>query len=561
MKKLLLLLLFFTPLFADDPDLTAEGILDIDYTQEEIETLVRDGAGNPDTDLISLSAILDSLRSREQQQEELHARLQAAGDDIQRAAIRRELEETIKVVNDLRGQFHRVALSTDVNVFEPQEEQPFDWQQELVKFARPMLAVLENLTAETRELAELQERLELQTRRRDTAQRAINNLDRLLEGEMEEELRRRLTQTREVWRGRLREAENQITADQNSLDQLMAGREDPVGRARGAATNFIRTTGRNLTIGILAFLAVYLGMRGIYKVVRKLKPAKKKGRSFSTRLFTLVWTLLGVVFGLGAMLAVFNIMGDLFLLSVTIVFLVGTAWAATKTLPQFVEQFRMMLNMGAVKEDERIFFDGIPWRVESISFRTQLVNPLLDGGEMILPTRMLVGLHSRPQGKREEWFPSREKDWVLLSDGTYGRVSYQTPTGVQVVLPGGSQRLIPAVDYVNLAPQVLSTGFRRAVDFGIDYRHQAEAVTVIPEAMQTHLQTVLNEKLGKTVQHVRVDLREASDSALTYGILVDCGPDAGQHWLMIPRWVQTALVDLCNQKGWTIPFPQLQIHQ
>jgi hypothetical protein len=79
--------------------------------------------------------------------------------------------------------------------------------------------------------------------------------------------------------------------------------------------------------------------------------------------------------------------------------------------------------------------------------------------------------------------------------------------------------------------------------------------------MQTHLQAVLEKRLGKALQHVQVDLREASDSALTYGILVDCGPDAGQHWLMIPRWVQTALVDLCNQKGWTIPFPQLQIHQ
>ncbi len=548
MMKFLLLFLFGLPLFAQD----AAGA----------DPLPPEVPGNAvRNDLVSLSGLLESLQARELQQDQLHARLQAAGDDIQRAAIRRELEATIAEVEDLRREFRRVALSTDISVFDTQQEEPFDWQQELVKFARPMLAVLENLTAESRELAELNEDLEIQTRRRDTARRALENLDRLLLGEMEESLRQRLSSTREMWQGRLRDAENRITSVQNTLDQRMAEREDPVGRARGAATNFIRTTGRNLTFGILAFVAVYMGMNLAYKLVRKFRPAPKKGRSFSTRLFTLIWTLLGVVFGLGAMLAVFNLTGDLFLLSVTIVFLVGAGWAATKTLPQFIELFRMMLNMGAVKEDERLFFDGIPWQVESIGFKTHLINPLLDGGDITLPTRMFVGLHSRPQGKKEEWFPSRDKDWVLLEDGTYGRVTYQTPTGVQLTLPGGSQKVIPTEDYIKLAPRVLSTGFRHEIDFGIDYRHQADAVSMIPQAMQAHLQTVLEEQLGKALQHVQVDLREAADSALTYGIIVDCGPDAGQHWFMIPRRVQTALVDLCNQNGWTIPFPQLHIHQ
>lgn len=438
-------------------------------------------------DLVSLSALQDSLRARERQQEELRARMRAADDELQRAEIRRELEDATERVNELRRQFRRIALSTDVGVFETQEEQEFDWQQEAIKFVRPILAMLENLTAETREIAELQDRLDLQTRKRDTARRAVDNLDRLLEDDMDEDLRQRLTTEREVWKGHLRDAENQITAAQNSLDQIMAEREDPVGRARGAASNFIRTTGRNLTYGILSFLVVYLGMRGIYKAIRYLKPAKKKGRSFSTRLFTLIWTLMGVIFGIGAMLTVFNVTGDLFLLSLTIVFLVGTAWAAMKTLPQFVELFRMMLNMGAVKEDQRLVLDGIPWKVESISFATHLVNPLLDGGEMTLPTRMIVGMYSRLPGTHEEWFPSKEKDWVVLSDGTYGRVAHQTPSVVEVVELGGSQKMIPTSEYFKHSPTVLSKGFRREVVFGLDYSLREKAVREIPGKMNAHL--------------------------------------------------------------------------
>ena len=567
MMKFLLLLLFGLPLFAQDlpaPDAAGEDALRIDYTDESLEEVNAEAPRTPEAlsaDLVSLTAIFDSLQAREQEQARLHLRLQQAEDEIQRADAMAALQNVIADVRELRAQFQAIALSTDISLFESEEPTPFDWQDEVAQLVQPLIAELKAATAESRELEQLNAQLDLQTRRRDTARRALGNLDRILEADPEPALADRLTELRKTWRARLRDAENQITALQSQLDQRHAERESVLDRTRGAATTFVRTRGRNLTLGILAFVAVYLAMGRSYLLIRKIKPVKKKGRTFSTRLFTLIWTLLGVVFGVGAMLGVFNAVGDWFLLSLTIVFLIGIGWAGMKTLPQFVEQFRMMLNMGAVKEDERLFFDGIPWQVDAISFRTHLVNPLLDGGEMTLPTRMLVGLHSRPQGKKEEWFPSRDKDWVLLEDGTYGRVTYQTPTGVQLTLPGGSQKVIPTEDYIKLAPRVLSTGFRHEIDFGIDYRHQADAVSVIPQAMQAHLQTVLEEQLGKALQHVQVDLREAADSALTYGIIVDCGPDAGQHWFIIPRRVQTALVDLCNQNGWTIPFPQLHIHQ
>ena len=552
MKILLLLLLALTLHAQERPDPVDTPALSAPGRPRSDETL--------NADLVSLTALFDSLQAREREQARLHLRLQQAEDEIQRADAMAELQNTVNEVRELRAQFQAIALSTDISLFETDEPAPFNWQDEVAQLVQPLIAELKAATGESRELEQLSSQLQLHTRRRDTAQRALNHLDRLLQAEPEPALAQRLSELRKTWHARFRDSENQITALQSQLDQRQAQRDSVLDRTRGAATTFVRTRGRNLTLGALAFLAVYLGMARSYLLIRKIRPVQKKGRTFSTRLFTLVWTLLGVILGVGAMMGVFNAVGDWFLLSLTIVFLIGIGWAGMKTLPQFLEQFRMMLNMGAVKEDERLFFDGIPWRVESISFRTQLVNPLLDGGSMTLPTRMLVGLHSRPPGKKEEWFPSREKDWILLEDGTYGRVSYQTPTGVQITLPGGSQKVIPTPDYLKLAPKVLSTGFRHQINFGIDYRHQAEAVHAIPQIMQAHLQTVLEAELGEVLQHVRVDLCEAGDSALIYCIIIDCGPHAGDRWQILPRRVQTALVDLCNQQGWTIPFPQLQIH-
>ncbi|MEX2607168.1 MAG: hypothetical protein WD708_07450 [Kiritimatiellia bacterium] len=516
--------------------------------------------GDLESDLDSLAALFESLRAREKEQDALHERLQAAGDDIQRDAIRKELGETIEAVESLRQQFQRIALASDVSMFEKTVEEAFDWQQELVQFIRPVLNELKNMTAESREVAELQSSKEELTRRRTAAKSAMNNIDRLLEAVPEPELAGRLARMRETWQSRHRETVNQLTAVNNQLAQREAAREDVFDRTRGAASNFVQTRGRNLFLGVLAFLAVFLGMRYFYKLIRKFKPVSKRGRSLYTRLFTLIWTVMGVIFAMGATLMVFNAVGDLFLLSLTLVFLLGLCWAGMKTLPQFVEQFRMMLNMGAIKEDERLWFDGIPWKVDAISFSTQLINPLLDGGLLVIPTRMLVGLHSRPPGNKENWFPTRDTDWVLLNDGAYGRISHQTPSTVEVVQPGGSKMVIPTPRYMELSPINLSTGFRREVVFGLDYALQSIAATEIPDKMTSHLKPLLEEKLGGCLQHLRVDLKEAADSSIDFVVMVDCGPDAGQHWVMIPRWVQTALVDLCNHEGWSIPFPQLQVH-
>jgi hypothetical protein len=568
MKKLLFLFCFSVTwmICAEDP-VPASEILehDVEVVAPNVATTVPtpahiQGNGDLESDLESLSALFESLRAREKEQDALHLRLQAAGDDIQRASIREALDETKEYVESLRKQFQDIALASDVSMFEKTVEESFDWQQELVQFIRPVLNELKNMTADSREVAEMQSQKDELTRRRTAAKSSMNNLDRLLKADPEPELADRLSQMRDSWQFQHRETVNQLTAVNNQLAQRENEREDVFDRTRSAASNFVQTRGRNLLFGVLAFLAVFLSMRYAYKLIRKIKPVSKRGRTLYTRLFNLIWTVMGVIFAMGATLMVFNAVGDLFLLSLTLVFLVGLCWAGMKTLPQFVEQFRMMLNMGAIKEDERLWFDGIPWKVDAISFTTQLINPLLDGGSLIIPTRMLVGLHSRPLGKKEEWFPTRDKDWVLLTDGTYGRISYQTPSTVQVVKPGGSQMVIPTPQYVELSPVNLSTGFRREVVFGLDYALQSIAVTEIPDKMTAHLKAMLEEKLGKGLQHLRVDLKEAADSSIDFVVMVDCGPDVGQHWVMIPRWVQTALVDLCNREGWSIPFPQLQVH-
>ena len=93
--------------------------------------------------------------------------------------------------------------------------------------------------------------------------------------------------------------------------------------------------------------------------------------------------------------------GDWVLMGFSLVVLAGLALAARTGLPRFYEQGRLLLNLGDVREGERVIYRGLPWNVETLSFYTTLVNPALTGGEVRLPLIQLPGMNSRPADRSE----------------------------------------------------------------------------------------------------------------------------------------------------------------
>ena len=166
------------------------------------------------------------------------------------------------------------------------------------------------------------------------------------------------------------------------------------------------------------------------------------------------------------------------------------------TLQVIYEQLTLILNLGAVRENEIIIFDGVPWRVKSLGFIAELVNPALDGGGIELPIRELVGHHSRGRGGKEPLFPTEKGNWVLMGDATHAKVISQTPFFVEVLYLGGSRVSIPTADFLSLHPENLSRNYRVNVPFGIDYQHQSDCTGPIPIAMQQVLEEGLSRELG-----------------------------------------------------------------
>jgi small-conductance mechanosensitive channel len=272
-------------------------------------------------------------------------------------------------------------------------------------------------------------------------------------------------------------------------------------------------------------------------------------------LFTVVMAIIVALGGL-------YIMGDWMLLGLSLVVLTGIVWAGKQSVAVFFEQVKLMLNLGSTREGERIIYNGIPWTVDTIQLYCDLVNPQLKGGHLRLPLRDVVALVSREADPDEYLFPCNEGEWIILSDGIFGKVIQQTPEWVQLVLLGGSRMNYATSEFIGLTPRNLSTGFRLQVLFGVDYQHQKDSTEEIPNKMRLSVEKGLLEtvKEGELV-HLRVELAEAAASSLNYAIIADFSGKAAPQYNMLERAIQRMCVEACNSHGWTIPFTQVTVHQ
>jgi hypothetical protein len=102
------------------------------------------------------------------------------------------------------------------------------------------------------------------------------------------------------------------------------------------------------------------------------------------------------------------------LLGLVVLFVLVLGFAAKNAVPDYMDEIRLMLNLGLVRENERLVFNGVLWLVENLTFFTILRNPALRGGMIRMPITQLLGMLSRPATEDEPCFPSEEGDWVLL---------------------------------------------------------------------------------------------------------------------------------------------------
>lgn len=103
-------------------------------------------------------------------------------------------------------------------------------------------------------------------------------------------------------------------------------------------------------------------------------------------------------------------------------------------------------------------------------------------------------------------------------------------------------------------------GFVEVVTLGIDYAHQAICMDQVAPRLQQAVEARLHADYGDQLVSVLAAFNEAATSSLNYVIGATMRPGAAEDYYAILRTIQQTCVQVCNTRGWRIPFPQLVIH-
>ncbi len=515
-----------------------------------------------DVAILTMKTLLESIDDLKQQVTQKEEELELLKTEDQKARVLKELAEVNARIQILARDFEQIATGVNLEAFTAKRREHFDWREELQEVLGPLIKELKNMTAHPREIETLRGQAAYYESQIATTRGAVQNVQKLISETQDQELLTQLQRVEKEWRQKEQQLSSQLAVVGFQIGEKLKEQKPFLESFQNGMKAFFKSRGRNLLFALCAFVLVLFLFRLLHRFIYRFSPLHKSGdRTFYTRLTDLIYYAVTVLGATGASLLVLYASGDWVLLSIAALFLLGIAWTARQTLPKFWTEAKFLLNLGTVREDERIVYHGLPWRVESLNFSTQLVNPLLKGGMLRLPVRELMDLRSRAYDPAEPWFPCKESQWVMLADGTLGQVTMQTPEMVELTLVGGSRKTYPTAEFLRQNPNNISMGFRLSTTFRLDYQHRSESTREIPDKLrEAVLQGLKNEDFAKSILNVSVEFKEAQPSSLDLAILVDVGGKAGRHYDKLTRIIPRIAVEASNEHGWVIPFPQIALH-
>jgi len=355
--------------------------------------------------------------------------------------------------------------------------------------------------------------------------------------------------------------QSELQAARLQLAKLEAAETSITEASQSYLKSFFQKRGLYITEALLLVLTLLLLSRLSYTAMQRYIPGfQKKHRSFRVRLLELVHRVITVLMVILGPMIVFYLVEDWVLFSLGILLLLGIALTLRQTLPRYWHQVQLFLNIGSVREGERILMDGLPWQVQQINVFCTLSNPVADISQRV-PIADLIELKSRPAKPDEPWFPCKKGDWVILSDGVRGTVIGISNELVQLVERGGSLLTYQTSDFLANSPRNLATNFRIKETLGISYSLQKESTTRIPETLHCYIQQrAEQEGYGEQLLNLRVEFAQAGNSSLNLAVIADFKGELGGLYKRLRRAIQRWCVDACSEYGWEIPFPQMTLH-
>ncbi len=504
-------------------------------------------------DFIKLHMRLEESRSEAEY--ELRRSVSEPEQDRLRAQIS-TLEQQI-TANEAR--FEEIATGVNLSLNSESTEN-LNFTQNLQLLIDPLFKALLQSTEGIRVKADIVEDINNYELTLAQADRAVENLGVWLERDLNEESRTRLTELLSRWENQQLEMSSNLKASQLQLQQHEAEKLSVGDKFGLNLKHFFQTRGLYCVLGLLSFFLVLLLCNLLYRGIMKFPFFADGNRSFNARLFDLAYKATSVLLASLAPLATFYMFEDWVMFSIGLLIAFGVLWSLRNVIPNMWRQGRLLLNIGAVREGERINYSGLPWRVKTLNIFSELENPE-NKLRLRVPVENLLGLTSKPVQTSESWFPCKKGDWVILSDGFRGEVTAISIEFIDIHDRGSSTRTYPMQDFLALSPLNISESFRLKETLGISYSHQRDSTNRVLGSLKRFIkQKVADEGYEPHVSNLLVEFERMGDSSLDITVIMDVDGSQASLYNRIKRAMQRWCVDASSEFGWEIPFPQRTLH-
>ncbi len=508
--------------------------------------------------ILTISRNMDDLK---EQISDKTMELENARTREEKNKISRQIDKLGENLLVLKRNFEQIATGIDFSAHDEKARSEFKFEQEIMELLKPLIQEMKDMTARPRHIEKLRNKAAFYKSKLPDVIKAIENIQAFRRTVEDKNADYYLAEIEKSWVNEKIRLSNQLDVANLRLEELTKDKKSFLESGRDFLRVFFKSRGRNLFLSMLAFISVFFLLRMVHRAIYRFSPIHRvKERPFYIRLCDVIYHILTVAGAASALLLVLYFSGDWVLLTLFAVFLLGFVWAAKQNIPKFWGQIKMLLNLGSVRENERLIYNGVPWRVASLNLFTRLENPALKN-RLRVPLQKLLDLESYPCQEDAPWFPCRENDWVIIDGGFLGRVISQTHEMVRLALRGGGYRTFLTEEFLGLNPTNISADFRLRVSFGIDYRHQAASTNEIPRKLQEKLSGSLKEEVyGKHLLGLDVEFESVAVSSLNLMVRADFSGKAAEYYNEIGRAVQRITVEACTENGWEIPFTQLVLH-
>lgn len=540
----------FQPLSAQSTGLKTATASNEQFTEIQIDQAIQ-----------NLRQIRTALAEKRQALSQLKKSLRS-GNVPNEAEVAREIATLQQSIEELEIAFEGIAANGLVlrQLTNPAEEK-LDWKEELIQIARPVLNSLKEATEKPRKIEELRSSIRLYQQQLEQTQRATGSLNLLIEQETTETLDQELSSVVTAWQKRQVDIERSLELVRFELDSL-ENEEIAVFETIGrVAKEFALGRGLTLLLAIITGIAIWLLLRLLHRLVQRWRrPVENSKHAAKMRLLMYGYHMITMVIVILGVISVFYVRGDLLLLSLTIIAIVMLLLGIWRFLPGYIVEVRLLLNIGAARQGERVIYHGVPLRIDRLNLHSELRNPELEG-TIRLPLAEVAQLISRPDSN-DSWFPCRPGEYLILEDGTFAQVMRQTIELVDLKTRSSLKQISTAA-FLQTSPRNISREeFGVIGTFGIDYKHQPISLDEVPKRFKQGLDEAFAKSGFKDdLKDLLVEFKTAASSSLDYLIYATLQGGSASSYFTIERLIQQTCVDICNQEGWGIPFTQITLHQ